>query len=347
MNNLTASRFAEARIIQIDPAQCLPHPANRRDLAYATDHIAALKSSIVDVGQLVPAMVLAPAEQDQMFTVFGACRAEAIRQLRVEGHDIHLSAILIEGEPTLGALMIAAEQTRTRDWSQWERAELFDRLAADMSNSEIARQLELNKSTVGRTRNVTALPGQFLELVTDRHAIEAEPARMFNKAWASPQRMLLARHLAELLVQGEKIDAPALFESCAEALALADDDAEAEPDMIADDTAEAVSAALANLQGVVREQQGEDDDDDDADDTDQDDDNDNADARHAARVERKLEAGLRTVDIVLDDEEGEIIGEAQRTPAGALIITVEAVDQYPVDSVGAAITAALVRLFVN
>lgn len=342
------SRFQEARIIQIDPALCTQHPANRRDLTHAADHVAGLKTSILAAGQLVPAVVLATAENDQMFTIFGACRAEAIRQLRAEGHEIHLSALLVEGDTTLGALMITAEQTRTQNWSQWERAELFDRLAADMSNAQIARQFELAKSTIGRTRNVTALPSQFLQLVADRHAIEAEPARLFNNAWASPQRLLLARHLAELLIQGEKIDAPALFDSCAEALALAGANAAAELDVVAGDTAEAVSAALTHLQSVVRDQRGDEADDNyEADDTDQDDDNDDADVRRAARVERKLEAGPRIIDIVLDDEEGDIIGEAKRTPTGALIITVEAVDQYPVDTVGAAITAALVRLFVN
>lgn len=339
------TRFKEAKVIQIDPAHCTPHPANRRDLAHAAEHIEGLKASILASGQLVPAILLAVPEPDKLYTIFGACRAAAIHQLRLEGHDVHLSAILMEGELVLGDLMIAAEQTRTRDWSQWERAELFDRLAADMSNSEIARQLELNKSTVGRTRNVTALPRPFLELVADRHAIEAEPARLFNKAWASPQRMILARHLAELLVRGEKIAAAALFESCIEALALSGEEVAAEPGVVADGTADAVGAALAALQTVVREQLG--DEEDDNDDIDRHDGNVDADVRRAARVERKLEAGPRIIDIVLEDEEGEIIGEAKRTTTGALIITVEAVDQFPVDAVGAAITAALVRLFVN
>lgn len=353
MNDTTCSRFKEARIIQIDPADCTPHPANRRDLAHAAEHIRVLKASILATGQLVPAIVLAVAGNDQMYIIFGACRAEAIRQLRAEGHDVSLSAILIEGELSLGALMIAAEQTRTRDWSQWERAELFDRLATDMSNAEIARQLELAKSTIGRTRNVTALPPQFLDLVADRHEIEAESARRFNVAWASPQRLILARHLAELLVAGEKVGAPELFASCSEALAIAaeetdgfgEDTAGDTARDTARDTAEAVSAALAHLKTVVSEQVEEES-------------GDNVggeiatppkthtDDLRAARVESKLAAGFRILDIVLEETD-EIIGEAQRTTTGALIITVEAVDQYPVEQVSDAITAALVRLFVN
>lgn len=349
MNDSIRSRLTEAQIIQIDPAQCTPHPANRRDLAHAAEHIDALKASILQSGQLVPATVL--AVDDEMYTVFGACRAEAIRQLRAGGHDIHLSVITVDGDLALGALMIAAEQTQTRGWSQWERAELFDRLAADMSNGEIARQLDLAKSTVGRTRNVTALPEQFLVLVANKHEIEAESARRFNIAWATPQKLILARHLAELLVRGEKIDAHCLFASCSEALALAVEDASDDGDVVASDTAEAVNAALAHLHSVVHEQRAE-----------AGDDGDNADVVHdgfdafsaenrndanrAARVERALEGGVRVVEIVLEDED-QIIGEAKRTKTGALIVTVDAVDQYPVDAVGAAITAALVRLFVN
>lgn len=350
MNDLSRSRFTEAQIIQIDPGQCTPHVANRRDLAHAAEHIDKLKASIVESGQLVPATVL--AVHDEMYTVFGACRAEAIRQLRAEGHDIHLSVIMVDGDLDLGALMIAAEQTSTRDWSQWERAELFDRLAADMSNSEIARQLDLAKSTVGRTRNVTALPEPFLVLVANKHEIEAESARRFNVAWATPQqKMILARHLAELLVLGEKIDAPGLFASCSEALALAVEDVSDDRQVVASDTAEAVNAALAHVRSVVREQQAEAGDDGDNADVVHDgfdalsDENRN-DANRAARVERALEGGVRVVEIVLEDED-QIIGEAKRTKSGALIVTVDAVDQYPVDAVGAAITAALVRLFVN
>lgn len=349
MNASIRSRFTDAKIIQINPAQCRPHPANRRDVAHAAQHIDKLKASILEAGQLVPAMVLAVDEQ--MYTIFGACRAEAIRQLRAEGHNIFLSAIMVEGALSLGALMIAAEQTQTRDWSQWERAELFDTLATIMSNSEIARQLDLAKSTVGRTRNVTALPDQFVILVTNKHEIEAESARRFNLAWATPQKLILARHLAELLVVGEKIDARDLFASCSEALAGAVEDVADEGEVVADDTAEAVNAALAHLHTVVREQQAEAaDEGDDADfvydDFDGSPVGNSNDAKRAARVERALEAGVRIVEIVLEDED-QIIGEAKRTATGALIVTVDTVDQYPVDEVGAAITAALVRLFVN
>ncbi|MBN2973411.1 ParB N-terminal domain-containing protein [Roseomonas aeriglobus] len=350
MNDVSRSRFTEAQIIQIDPAQCAPHPANRRDLVNAAEHIDKLKASIVQSGQLVPATVL--AVRDEMYTVFGACRAEAIRQLRAEGHDIHLSVITIDGDLDLGALMIAAEQTSTRDWSQWERAELFDRLAADMSNGEIARQLDLAKSTVGRTRNVTALPEPFLLLVANKHEIEAESARRFNVAWATPeQKLILARHLAELLIVGERIDAHVLFASCSEALALAVEDASDNGEVVASDTAEAVNASLAHLHSVVREQRAEAGDDGDNadvvhDDFDTSSAEDRNDANRAARVERALEGGVRVVEIVLEDED-QVIGEAKRTRSGALIVTVDAVDQYPVDQVGAAITTALVRLFVN
>lgn len=215
--------LAGATLTYVDPARCVVHPLNTRDVDASAEHIEQLRADILAHGQTEPAVGV-PGPDDTIILLKGACRAEALRDLTYKGRRVDLAVLLLPFANELQEQrIINAEQVRTKTWSGWELAQHFDALAEiHGSNKAIERNVGGNAANIGRARSVTALPDAFLRLVADRHDISARRAAGFLHCWRGDDQKVLEACLAEIARESENgVSADELFDRCRDVLATA------------------------------------------------------------------------------------------------------------------------------
>ncbi|URW75591.1 ParB N-terminal domain-containing protein [Sphingomonas donggukensis] len=325
-----AHLLESAWIYRADPADCDLHWANTRDRDRLDDHIESLKTSILTSGQLSPATTVeAPDNPDRYLLLTGGCRAEAVRRARKEGHNIDLVLLIVSATDDVAAEIVFAEQAKTKSWSAHEYALHLDKLCDQFgSNKQVATRIGLNVSNIGRNRNVTALPAAVLNIVEDRHEISASAATDFMRAWRGEGRAVLEDHLRELARLEDRPAAAWLVDSCREAIALSIDpppsnvvhvaefvaaDPGADDEVDADMDAAVFMSPPNEMLGDIPSSTS-------------------TNPLAARRAEMRIENGEREVEIVLPDDQ--VVGRAKKVAGGAMIMTIDAPDQHPLNEIG-------------